>query len=71
MDNTRVGTKGKHDNDPEEVARQGLDALMAGDDHVYSASFKTKAEGMMANLIPGRAKAAMHDKMAKPVTKAS
>lgn len=71
MDDTKVGSEGKHDSDPDDVARQGIDALMAGKDHVYSASLKTKAEGMIANLIPGRAKAAMHDKMAKPIKKAS
>lgn len=71
MDDTQVGSEGKHESDPDDVARQGVDALMAGKDHVYSASMKTKAEGMIANLIPGRAKAAMHDKMAKPIEKAS
>jgi len=69
MDNTRVGSEGKLDSAPENVARQGINALMAGRDHVYSASAKVKIEGMLANLIPGRAKAAMHDKMAKPLDK--
>lgn len=69
MDETQVGSEGKHDSKPEDVARQGIEALMAGKDHVYAASWKTKAEGMLANLIPGRAKAAMHDKMAKPMKK--
>lgn len=71
MDDTQVGSEGKHDSDPDDVARQGIDALMEGKDHVYCASFKTKVEGVLANLIPGRAKAAMHDKMAKPMKKAS
>lgn len=71
MENTKVGTEGKLESRPEDVARQGIDALMAGKDHVYSASAKVKAEGMLANLIPGRAKAAMHDKMARPMKKAS
>ncbi len=69
MDNTRVGAEGKLDSKPEDVARQGIDALMAGKDHVYSASARTKVEGMLANLIPGRTKAAMHDKMARPLDK--
>lgn len=71
MENTEVGSEGKFDSKPEDVARQGIEALMAGKDHVYSASLRVKAEGMLANLIPGRAKAAMHDKMAKPIKKAS
>ena len=67
MDNTKVGSEGKSDSQPDDVAREGIDALMAGKDHVYSASMKTKVEGMLANVIPGKAKAAMHDKQAKPL----
>lgn len=67
MDNTQTGTEGKHESQPEDVARQGLDALFAGKDHVYAASFKTKMEGMLANAVPGSVKGAMHEKMAKPL----
>jgi uncharacterized protein len=67
LDNTDVGTEGKHESQPEDVARQGLDALFAGKDHVYAASAKNKLEGMLANVIPGSVKGAMHEKMAKPV----
>ena len=67
MDNTEVGQKGKEESQPEDVARQGIDALFAGREHVYAASAKTKMEGMMANAIPGDVKAAMHEKMARPV----
>ena len=67
MDDTDAGTKGKKDSEPDDVARQGYDALMAGKDHVYSASFKTKFEGAVANLIPGALKGKMHDDMAKPL----
>jgi short-subunit dehydrogenase len=68
MDDTKVGQEGKSESQPEDVARQGIDALMAGKDHVYAASFKTKLEGAVANLTPGSVKAAMHEKMAKPVS---
>lgn len=67
MDNTQAGSEGKHESEPKEVARQGLDALFDGKDHVYAASFKTKMEGMLANVVPGAAKGAMHDKMARPL----
>jgi short-subunit dehydrogenase len=67
MDNTQAGTKGKHESEPQDVARQGLDALFDGKDHVYAASAKTKMEGMLANLVPGAVKGAMHEKMAKPL----
>jgi short-subunit dehydrogenase len=66
MDNTQVGSEGKSESQPDDVARQGIDALLAGKDHVYSASMKTKVEGMLANAIPGDAKGAMHEKMARP-----
>jgi short-subunit dehydrogenase len=66
MDDTEVGQKGKSESEPEDVARQGIEALLAGKDHVYAASFKTKLEGALANVIPGQVKAAMHEKMAKP-----
>ena len=66
MDDTDVGQKGKTESEPKDVAKQGIDALMDGKDHVYAAGFKTKIEGMVANLVPGALKGAMHEKMAKP-----
>jgi uncharacterized protein len=68
MDDTQVGSEGKHESTPEAVAKQGIEALLAGKDHVYAASMKTKLEGMLANAVPGTVKAAMHEKMAKPKT---
>lgn len=66
MDDTQVGSEGRKESDPADVARQGLDALFDNKDHVYAASLKTKIEGMLANAIPGGVKGAMHEKMAKP-----
>jgi short-subunit dehydrogenase len=66
MDDTKVGQKGKSESQPADVARQGIDALLDGKDHIYAASFKTKLEGVLANVTPGSVKAAMHEKMAKP-----
>jgi len=68
MDNTEVGSKRKSESQPDDVARQGIEALLAGKDHVYSASMKTKVEGMLANLTPGSVKGAMHEKVARPKT---
>lgn len=68
MDNTEVGSEGKNESQPDDVARQGIEALFAGKDHVYAASVKTKVEGMIANLVPGKVKGSMHEKMAKPKT---
>jgi len=67
MDNTKVGSEGKHESEPQDVARQGIEALFAGKDHVYAASATTKLEGMLANVVPGAVKGAMHEKMAKPL----
>jgi uncharacterized protein len=51
---------------PDDVARQGIEALLSGKDHVYAASTKVKVEGMLANVTPGGVKGAMHEKMARP-----
>jgi len=67
MDDTQVGSEGKKESDPADVAREGLDALFDGKGHIYAASLKTKIEGKLANAIPGAAKAAMHEKMARPL----
>lgn len=67
MDNTKVGTEGKKQSQPDDVARQGIDALLDGKDHVYAASAKTKMQGAVANAIPGSVKGAMHEKMSKPL----
>src|SRR6195952_749266 len=69
MDDTKVGSEGKKESQPQDVAKEGLDALFAGKDHVYAASMTTKMEGMMANVTPGAVKGAMHEKMAKPLEK--
>jgi short-subunit dehydrogenase len=66
MDNTEVGSSGKSESQPDDVARQGIEALLDGKDHVYSASLKTKLEGMLGNVTPGNVKGAMHEKMARP-----
>jgi short-subunit dehydrogenase len=66
MDDTSVGQKGKKESQPDDVAHQGIEALLSGKDHVYSASLTTKIEGMLANAVPGSMKGAMHEKMAKP-----
>jgi short-subunit dehydrogenase len=67
MDNTQVGSEGKKQSQPEDVAKEGIEALFAGKSHVYSHSMTTKLEGFVANLVPGTVKASMHEKMAKPV----
>ncbi len=69
MGDTKVGTDGKHESEPYDVAKQGFKALMAGDEHVYAASLKTKIEGAMMGIVPDALKATMHEKMTEPANK--
>jgi short-subunit dehydrogenase len=66
MDNTQVGREGKFTNDPRDVALQGYQAMMAGKDHVFSSSVKTKLEGELGQFVPESFKAEQHRKMAEP-----
>lgn len=68
LSDTQAGTEGKKESEPYEVAKQGYKALIAGDDHVYAASLKTKIEGAVMGLMPDALQAKMHDDMAKPLS---
>ena len=52
--------------DPADVARQGFEALMAGDDHVVGGGLKTKLQSVVANVLPETVKAEQHRQMAEP-----
>jgi short-subunit dehydrogenase len=64
MLDTPVGSGEK--DDPADVARDGFEALMAGDERVVSHSLKTKAQGIGSRALPDSVKAKMHRKMAEP-----
>jgi uncharacterized protein len=64
MLDTKVGAGDK--DDPADVARDGFEALMAGDERVVSASLSTKLQGRAGRFVPDKAKAAMHRRMAEP-----
>lgn len=64
MDDTPVGQGSK--DDPAQVARQGFDALMAGDIKVVGGSPKTKVMEAGAGIVPDKLKAALHGKMSAP-----
>jgi uncharacterized protein len=64
MLDTKVGAGEK--DDPEDVARDGFEALMAGDERVVSHSRSTKLQGRASRLMPDRVKAKMHRRMAEP-----
>lgn len=64
MEDTKVGA-GKKD-DPAQVAKQGFEALMGGEDKILAGSVKTKVQGIANKVLPDRAKAAAHRQMAEP-----
>lgn len=66
MDDTRMGSKSKYDNDPADVARDGFEALMAGREKVVAHSFKTKMQGFAVRWLPDRLKAEITKKMSEP-----
>ena len=65
MMDTKVGASDAKD-DPEDVARDGFEALMAGKERVVSHSPSTKVQGRASRFIPDRVKAKMHRGMAEP-----
>lgn len=66
MDNTQVGSEGKFENDPVDVARQGYEAVMSGAESVFAASLVTKIQGWASKVLPERFKASYHRKMSEP-----
>ncbi|HET9185205.1 MAG TPA: hypothetical protein VFN82_03595, partial [Solirubrobacterales bacterium] len=64
MLDTPIGEEEK--DDPAEVARQGYEALMAGEEEVVGGSFKNKAQTVVGKVVPDAVKAEMHRKMAQP-----
>ena len=66
IEDTKLGSKGKYENDPFDVATQGYEALMDRSDHVFSSSWKTKIEGEMGRFVPESVKAEMHRRQLEP-----
>jgi short-subunit dehydrogenase len=65
MEDTWVGSTSTKD-DPAQVARQGFEALMSGDERVVGGGLSTKLQARGSRLLPDKAKAAVHRKMAEP-----
>ena len=66
-DHSSVGSEGKLETDPVDIARQGFEAVMAGADRVFAASLKTKLQGWATRILPERIKANFHRKMPEPL----
>jgi short-subunit dehydrogenase len=64
MEDTKAG-QGQKD-DPAEVARDGFEALMKGDDKVVAGAFKNKAATAAARILPEPIKAALQARNTKP-----
>jgi uncharacterized protein len=65
MDDTEIGASEKKA-DPEQVAKQAYDALMAGKHEVIGGPISTKFEGLMSKVVPEEITAGKHGKMAEP-----
>ena len=66
MDDTKTAQTSKS-NQPEDVAREGFEALMAGKDSaVGSTSFMTKVQGVLKEILPETVKADHHYKESEP-----
>lgn len=63
-EDTKLGQSEK--DDPAEVAKQGFDALMAGDDHVVAGSLKNKAFAAAGHTLPDPVVAKAHAAAAEP-----
>ncbi|MHA6724166.1 SDR family NAD(P)-dependent oxidoreductase [Sphingomonas sp. RS2018] len=64
MMDTSVGTD-PNKSDPADVAKDGWTALMGGKASIFSG-WKTKVQGVLANVTPGSVLAEQHRKMAEP-----
>jgi len=64
IEDTKLGQSKK--DDPAEVAREGFEALMAGEDHVVAGSFKNKAQVAAAKVLPDSTTAKAHAAMGRP-----
>src|SRR3954447_21018141 len=65
MEDTAIGASDSKDA-PEDVARDGFEALMAGKERVVASSMSTKMQGRGSRFLPDGIKAKMHRQMAEP-----
>ncbi|MFR9806785.1 SDR family NAD(P)-dependent oxidoreductase [Pseudonocardia sp. RS010] len=65
MDDTKIGASDSKD-DPAQVAKQGIDALLGGKDKVVAGALSTRAQSVANDVLPDKLKAGAHRKMAEP-----
>ena len=61
---TKLGQGPK--DDPAQVAKQGFEAMMKGEDKVLGGSVMSKAQAVVNSVLPDKLKAKGHAKMAEP-----
>jgi len=54
-----------HKDDPADVARDGVEAMLRGDDHVVAHSWRNKVQAGLLKGMPEKVKAATHAQMSK------
>jgi short-subunit dehydrogenase len=64
MEDTRAGS-GKKD-DPAEVAKQGVKAMLSGDDAVVAGATKNKLMAATNKVLPEKLKAQAHRQLSEP-----
>jgi uncharacterized protein len=65
MLDTKVGQPEAQD-DPADVAKDGFEALMKGEERAVASSLSTRLQEKASRILPDRAKALMHRKQAEP-----
>jgi uncharacterized protein len=65
MEDTKVGSMSSKD-DPDDVAREGFEALMAGKDHVVAGAMLNKVQSAGSRAVPDEVAAAAQARMTKP-----
>jgi short-subunit dehydrogenase len=65
LQDSKIGSEVKKD-DPAEVARQGIAALLAGKDRVVAGSMKNKVQAAAGRILPEATKAAMQARLTEP-----
>ncbi len=64
MEDTKLGAQEK--DDPNDVARQGFDGLMAGKDRVVAGAMKNRVQATLTKVISDEAKAELHRAESEP-----
>jgi uncharacterized protein len=64
LDDTKLGQSSK--DDPAQVARQGFEALMSGEEKVFAGSLKSKVMGRAGTVLPDSVMAKSHAKLSEP-----